>query len=401
MLLFTGLACRAQIPSAGQLAEPNLVWGVNSACLEPALEDAASLENLLKDQGHTLSLSRFYREGGENTPATPTECRVACSAEKLFVIFRCTETNLDFPEVAHGVDWYSQLRSPVEQDAAFPDKVDLFLSMDMNQSSCCQFTATLDGQKFGCKRHPGRAALTPDDQIAVVPGTDRIQAFEASVTRTKNEWVVFFQIPWKTLGGKPASNFGLLPMRTRWRNGEVSSPVAADFGERPPPDLFIETHFSKQAAETPAQACLCRLPSGTLRWQRPALLAYPGPEIRQQIWRLEQSLTQPTGQDNLALRIQLTQRWFDLLALEGFNLEASRGSIVEEDLTAFVIRRSVNTALRRHDVAEACRLLDAYLHKLDQVSRKWFADTSPGDMLREEWKPITEVQSCGVSRSEC
>ncbi len=55
-----------------------------------------------------------------------------------------------------------------------------------------------------------------------------VEAFEASVTRRTNEWLVFFQIPWETLGGKPKSYFGLLPMRTRWRDGELSSPVAVD-----------------------------------------------------------------------------------------------------------------------------------------------------------------------------
>jgi len=61
--------------------------------------------------------------------------------------------------------------------------------------------------------------------------SSNINAFEASVTRKADEWLVFFKIPWQTLGGKPQCHFGFLPMRTRWRDGEFSSPVAIDLNE--------------------------------------------------------------------------------------------------------------------------------------------------------------------------
>ena len=96
------------------------------------------------------------------------------------------------------------------------------------------------------------------------------KSLKRRVTRKTNEWLVFFQIPWQTLGGKPKSHFGFLPMRTRWRDGEFSSPVAIDFNEGMPVDLLIETHFSGTAQVQDSQSSLCQLPSGMLRWQRPA-----------------------------------------------------------------------------------------------------------------------------------
>ena len=122
----------------------------------------------------------------------------------------------------------------------------------------------------------------------------------------------------QTLGGKPESHFGFLPMRTRWRDGEFSSPVAFDINEAMPVDLLIETYFSGTAEVQDSQSSLCQLPSGILRWQRPALMTYPGIDTCRQIWQMESSLTTPTDQNNLAQRLSLTERWMDLMMLEGF-----------------------------------------------------------------------------------
>ena len=74
-----------------------MVWGANTVVLKPPWSVSPSLEGLLVDQQHTVSLGRFYRDGGQNIPATPTECRLACSSDALLVVFRCTENNLSFP----------------------------------------------------------------------------------------------------------------------------------------------------------------------------------------------------------------------------------------------------------------------------------------------------------------
>ena len=79
--------------------------------------------------------------------------------------------------------------------------------------------------------------MKPQPLAILRSASSKVEAFEASVTRRTNEWLVFFQIPWQTLGGKPKSHFGFLPMRTRWRDGEFSSPVAIDFNEALPVDL--------------------------------------------------------------------------------------------------------------------------------------------------------------------
>jgi hypothetical protein len=100
-------------------------WGVSAVNIGIAGKEPVTLDKMLNDK-NILSLNRFYRIGGENVPATPTECKITYTADTLFVLFRCRENNMNFPAIDHE-DWYSLLGSPVEQDASFPDKTDLYL----------------------------------------------------------------------------------------------------------------------------------------------------------------------------------------------------------------------------------------------------------------------------------
>lgn len=395
-LLFASLLWLVLVQVDALAHGEKLVWGTSAVTLNPAYTSPPSMTELLADKKNTVSLGRFYRAGGENLAVTPTECRVAHDADNLFVIFHCVESNMAFPAIDHGVDWFSQIPSPSEQDAAFPDKVDLFILPDVNKAGFYQFAVTMDGQKFGVKRHTGSQPPPTDGEAGTSAKDGMITTFEASVSRKEKQWDVVLKIPWQTIGGRPASTFGLVPARTRWRNAEVSSPVAGDFSERPPLDLYIETRFPGIVASTGAPASLCRLPSGILRWQRAAWLSYPDAETCAEIWRLQQSLPEPTSGRNFARRVHLTQRWTDLLTLEGFNFRVSTGSIVEQDLLPFVIRHKVNAALRKDEQKDAYQLLDDYLGQLDKVSRKWFADGSPGDILKNEWKAISELRGLEV-----
>ncbi len=99
--------------------------------------------------------------------------------------------------------------------------------------------------------------------------------------------------------------------------GNSAAPVAIDFNESMPVDLLIETHFSGPAEVRDSQSSLCQLPSGILRWQRPAAMTYPNADTCRQIWQMESSLTTPTDKNNLAQRLYLTQRWMDLVTQEG------------------------------------------------------------------------------------
>jgi alpha-glucosidase (family GH31 glycosyl hydrolase) len=388
----------------GMEDERQLAWGVNAVVLKSPWSGSPSMDDLLADQEHTVLLNRFYRDGGQNIPATPTECRIAYSSDALLVVFRCTESNMSFPAVPRNAEeWYSLINSRDYADTLFPDQVDFLIQPDMASPSYYQFAMTPDGKKLGCGRlaSPNQAAGTP--VLA-----DKVEAFEASVTRRANEWLVFFKIPWTTLGGKPKSYFGVMPIRTRWRDGEVSSPVAFDFmdevnstmksglAESPAVDLFIETELAGGPAVQPTQTTLCRLPSGVLRWQRPALLSHPDVETRQQIWQMQSSLSTPTDTNNLAQRLYLTRCWTDLLTLEGYTSLPRASSAVAENLAPYIVRREINAALRTNDLGRACQLLDTYLGKFDKVSRWWYADGSPGDILKDEWKPITSADSLEV-----
>ena len=386
-----------------------LGWGVNGIVLKSPWSSSPSLDALLVDHEHTLALNQFYRVGGVTRPATPTECCIAYNSDALFVVFRCEEPNMSFPytnlDTKHwlATDWHSLHGMPSGSHLnwpPYPDEVDFLVQPDKSVPSYYQFAVTEQGLKFGCDRllssnsdvTADEAAADEHPSIAV----SNIEAFEASVTKGTNEWLVYFQIPWKTMGGEPKSDFGLLPMRTRWRDGQFSSPMAIDFNESLPVDLLIETCFSDTARVRDPESNLCQLPSGTLRWQRPAMVDYPDLETCQQIWRMESSLSIPTDQNNLAQRLSLTQRWMDLMTLEGFTPLPRAWGVLTNNLTLALIRQKVNAAFQKNDLGQACQLLDTYLSQLDEMSRWWYADGSPGDILKDEWKPITSADSLEV-----
>ena len=77
--------------------EGQVAWGTNAAVLKAPWNGTPSVDDLLADSEHTLVLDRFYRVGGENRPATPTECRIAYNSDTLFVVFRCGESDMSFP----------------------------------------------------------------------------------------------------------------------------------------------------------------------------------------------------------------------------------------------------------------------------------------------------------------
>ncbi len=384
--------------------ERELAWGVNAVVLRPPWTSSPSLDDVLSDAEHTLALSRFYRAGGQNGPVTPTECRLAYNSRALFVVFRCEENNLSYPyanldpKYWSSANWYALhgLPSGTDNWPPYPDEVDILIQPDTATSSYYQFAATLQGMKFGCERLSSSDMKDSPDEAAaarhssIIPAT-KVEAFEASVSKGTDEWMVFFHIPWETLGGKPKSHFALLPMRTRWRDGQFTSPVAIGFNEPMPVDLLIETHFSGGGRVENSQGSLCRLPSGILRWQRPAMLSYPGSEIPQQIWRMESSLSTPTDTNNLAQRLFLTQRWMDLMLLEGFTPLPRAWGISKHNLTLTLFRQKMNAAFQKNNPGQSCKLLDSYLSQLDKMSRWWYADGSPGDILNEEWKPVTSA----------
>ncbi len=394
-----------------------LAWGTNAVVLKSPWSGSPSLDDLLSDHEHTVVLDRFYRVGGDNRPATPAECHVAYNSDALFVAFRCGESDMSFPyanldtDLWRSANWHSLhgLPSASNNWPPYPDEVDFLIQPDPGAPSYYQFAATPQGLKFGCERQLSSSTDVAPDAAAAARRSpeiaNKIEDFEATVISKTGEWLVFFQIPWQALGGKPKSYFGLLPMRTRWRDGEFSSPVAIDFNEGMPVDLLIETYFSGGAKVQDSLSSLCRLPSGILRWQSPALLTYPGADTCRQIWQMESSLTTPTDKNNLAQRLYLTQRWVDLVTQEGLvlYLRASidpRGwDILKSDMTLPLIRQKVNAALQKDDPGQAYQLLDTYLSQLDKLSRWWYADGSPGDILTDVWTPVTSAESLEVQGS--
>lgn len=384
-------------------------WGTNAVVLSSPWDGVPSIDEMLTDREHTLRLNRFYRVGGENQPATPTECCVAHNSDALFILFRSTESDMSFPyahldpECWKDANWHSLHGLPsgsLTSWPPYPNEVDVLIQPDPGVPSYYQFAATPDGTKFGSNRVLSSAPDMSADQAGGARNSSAqvnpVTAFEATVVQKTAEWLVLFEIPWQTLGGKPKSQFGFLPMRTRWRAGEFSSPVALDINESMPVDLLIETHFSGAAHVVDADNTLCRLPSGVLRWQRRAISTYPSIERCRQIWQMESSLNIPTDEKNLAKRLTLTQCWMDLLMQEGFTPLPRAWGVLTNDLTLTFLRQKVNGVFLEKNPEHACQLVDEYLAQLDKMSRWWYADGSPGNLLEQEWKPVTSVASIEV-----
>ena len=410
---------KRSVPSAASLGHDfsdvreagRLTWGTNSAVLKSPWSATPSLDDLLTDRERTLRLDRFYRVGRDDRPATPTSCNVAYSSDALFVVFQCSEIDTKFPhasldpELWSQVSWASLNGLPSGAASSWPpnpDEVDILIQPDPKVRSFYQFAATPQGAKFGCRRVLfSDEGSSPDEASAVRNSSHvtQIKAFKASIVNRANEWLVLFQIPWQSLGGRPNSHFGILPMRTRWRDAECSSPVALDLNESLPVDLLIETHFSPAPQTTESQTSLCRLPSGILRWQTPAAPTYPDRDTRQEIWQMQSSLTAPTDEKSLNQRLYLTQRWMDLLMLEGFTPLRTGWGLLTNDLTLTFIRQKINSALQIGDVPSACKLLDAYLVQLDSMSRWWYADGSPGNIANDKWTRVDSVVSLEVQGS--
>jgi alpha-glucosidase (family GH31 glycosyl hydrolase) len=391
--------------------EGQSAWGINAIVLKSPWNGTPTINEVLEDREHTLVLSQFYRVGGEKQPATSTECRVAYNSETLFILFRCAESDMSFPyanlnsDLWPSANWHSLhgLPSAANNWPPNPDEVDLLIQPDTSNPSYYQFAATPQGSIFGCERLlPSNTAAAADVSAAARDSSvivSKVQAFDATVVRKSDEWLAFLQIPWQTLGGKPDSHFGFLPMRTRWRNGEFSAPAAIDFNEGMPVDLFIETHFSGAAQVQNPQSSLCQLPSGTFRWQRPAIVTHPNADTCRQIWQMESSLTTPTDKNSLAQRLDLTQRWMDLMTQEGFTPLPRAWGNLENDLTLAYFRQKVNSAFQQNDLGRACQLLDTYLGQLDKMSRWWYADGSPGNILEDAWTKVTSAESLEVQGS--
>jgi alpha-glucosidase (family GH31 glycosyl hydrolase) len=395
----------------GEATEGHSVWGTNAVVLKSPWDGAPGINEILEDSEHTLVLSQFYRVGGEKQSATPTECRIAYNREALFMVFRCTESDMSFPYANLNTNWWSSadwhslhsLPSAANNWPPNPDEVDILIQPDMGSPSYYQFAATPQGSTFGCERLLSSSNAVAANVAAAARNSSmvvsKVDAFEGTVIRKANEWLAFFQIPWQTLDGKPDSHFGFLPMRTRWRDGEFSTPVALDFNEGMPVDLLIETHFSGAAPVQNSQSNLCQLPSGTFRWQRPAALTYPDVDTCRQIWQMESSLATPTNKENLAQRLYLTQCWMDLMMQEGFTPLPRAWGNLKNDLTLAYLRQNVNSAFRQNDLARACQLLDTYLGQLDTMSRWWYADGSPGNISEDAWAKVTSAESLEVQGS--
>lgn len=384
LLLLPQFVC-AQSPTA-------VPYGVSAMTLGAALTNAPTLDTPVSQWTTSPALDQFYRVGGEDGPLQPTQTRMAYDVQHLYVLFVCTEPNLKHPGHHRVMKLADHLENAHLLDTYFPDRVDLFVKPNLAQPDFMHFSATLSGDHAALVRGSALVKVlnpegggTAEKDKTVRPVT----AYSVRVNQERSAWRVLFRVPWATLGlSAPPTTVGLLPTRTRWRTSERSSPVALDFDDKPAPDLCIETTLAGVPGIFVGTETLTRLPAGPLRWQRPVRLSYPSLTEKKAIWAMQQGLSEHTTLSTLTNRVHLTQRWLDLLLLEGFNVRKETGSPIEQTMHPYLTRRAVNQALRAGRIEAACDSLDAYLSRLNKASRNWFADGSPGNIRADGWQPF-------------
>ncbi|MBC8152016.1 MAG: hypothetical protein H7Z72_03815 [Bacteroidetes bacterium] len=399
---------------AGSLA---LLWtttthaqtGVSAMTIGPAVAVPPTIDQPVSQWTRSPKLDQCYKVGGEDGALQPTQTRVAHDAQNLYVLYVCTEPNLSHPAHHRQLKLADHLENGSVLDTYFPDRVDLFIKPNLQQNDFLHLSATISGDHAGLVRGSALLKVLNPEGGGTVEKDKTVRAitgYQVEVKRGVNEWRVLFRVPWTTLGmtTAPTGLFGLLPTRTRWRTSERSSPVAMDFDDKPAPDLFIETTLSTTPAVFSSPETLAKLPSGVLRWQRPTRLVYPSLVEKRAIWTMQQTLDKPTSSESnrrtaLPERIRLTQRWIDLLVLEGFNFNIRSGAPIPQSLFPYAIRRAVNQALVKGQTQAASDTLDAYLAKLNPVSRNWFADESAGNIRADAWQTFA-LQSVDQQQNE-
>lgn len=296
------------LPAFGQpatgLPDHGLDYGVSAMTLGRAVTTPPGIDQPLSQWTASPELDQFYKAGGEGGPVQPTQTRVAHDAQSLYVLFVGTEPNMGHPAHHRPMKLANHLENTSLLDTYFPDRVDLFIKPNLRQADFVHLSATSSGDYAGLVRgnallrvlNPeGGGTVEKDKTVRAITG------YEVEVKRGATEWRALFRVPWASLGmtTAPDQPFGLLPGRTRWRTSERSSPVAMDFDDRPAPDLFIETTLSTTPAVFSSATTLATLPSGALRWQRPARLVYPSLAEKRAVWAMQQTLSTPTSPQTL------------------------------------------------------------------------------------------------------
>ena len=242
---------------------------------------------------------------------------------------------------------------------------------------------------------PGWAA---DDKVRVFAvdssGAQDGIGYLTTVRRDTAGWIAQFTLPWALLGGRPAAHaFGLNVVRSRGQSSEVLSPVALDQSLKVNEDLLMYAQFGDRAAWRSANGVICTLLDGTQRWQLPVQLTSSAEDECRALWRQQQMLANPTRPAMLDERVTLAERLHELLVLEGFSFHTDGANWVVQpgEFYPDAARAAVNRALRVHDTAKACIVLDIYLGQLDRAVRRWFAGGSPGNVRKESWVAVTDV----------
>lgn len=362
-----------------------LQFGVSSLNLGKPCVTPPSSHIIPEEWEEAVQLSDFYRAGGNPIAASETRCSILWDWQNIYAWFSCQEGDT----------------GEKKEEFSRKDRVELVISSGTyGIRDFAAFGVTREGESCG-EEQKGMTYIGGDTAYkAGFSGRIENQAyitqidsrkFITAVEKEDGQWQAYFAIPWQLVGGVPEEKFGLQVYRKKHQTSEITCPYPQDmninFSDRfeYDPLTFLEVYLNGTPGVTREDNVLMKLPSGILRWQRPAYLVWPDEEEREAIRKLQEDKT-PTVNNNIKERVWLAQRWQDTLTIEGVDFFFGQAvSKPWENREPWVERRLFNEALFKKENQKAYERLDKYLDFLRKLTDWWYVDHSLGDGKEEEW----------------
>lgn len=345
-------------------------------------------------------MDTFYSAGGRET-VSKTELKMMWDRERLYINLKCYEQaeRVVRPTDKNALKTEWMIRK---------DRVEIALSSgSFGKRDYAVFYADSE-ENFGAHTEMGMTYFGGDKAIINDFFTEKNDAvtenipsdgYVCRVRAKKRYWHALFMIPWELFGGFPEKCFRFQVYRKKNQTSEVLSLTPLDLNSNYDnrfdfdPETFVEGMLDGIPQAVYASSACVILPDGVMHWQRPATLCWPSANERAKICSLQKSLT-PTTPEELPDRIVTVQRWQDVLILEGMDFfPNSRCENSFAKVDPWVQRRLCNEALRRGDVAGACREMDVLIAYFRELTAWWYADHTLGCADEGNWIGFTDLKT--------
>ncbi len=389
-------------------AAVNGSYGIGVVYLGEEVKNQGKPELKSEEWNCAATLDSFYSAGGRETVSS-TEAKMRWDTENLYVRITCRENS---PRVLRPVNGNTCNSEWMVRN----DRVEVVVAgKEFGNRDYAVFGAESCGKtdahiEKGMTYFGGDHAILNDwyeekneAEIIAISSSE----YWAEVCAEEDKWTAEYTVPWRLFGGFPGKDgyFRFQIYRKKNQTNEVLALTPLDLNSNYDsrfdfdPETFIECYFGDTPHVEYVKCACVILPSGIMHWQRPAVLRWPGEEIRKRILELQKSGAKTT-EDNLADRIVTVQWWQDVLILEGMDFfPNSRCENSFEKIDPWVQRRLCNEALRRKDTDAACRILDVLISYFRTLTEWWYADGTLGNADEKNWKKLLYLEKTKVTEN--